>query len=101
MRRLGQPFNYKYLNITVKSYPGGSMPIYAVYLKMALVWREVYCAEPEIGLPADIYQSSIMVHQVVGWKNKAYLLTRLGFGSASVSKIVTVIIKWVLTADLP
>lgn len=93
-------FDYRSLNSTVESHPGGATPLCAARLRE---WRQLgaNCAILDLRkayLQVHVDQS-LWVHQAVSWRGGVYLLTRLGFGLASAPKVMTALVEWILAAD--
>lgn len=92
--------DYRLLNETIQSHPGGSTPICADQLR---AWRQM---GPNCSI-MDLRRAYLQVHidhslwifQALRWKGKDFLLTRLGFGLASAPKIMTKIVESVINAN--
>ena len=93
-RKVRPVFDYRQLNTTVESHPGGATPLCAMRLRE---WRQRGPTCAVIDLAKAYLQvhvdPALWVHQAVWWRGKAYLLTRLGFGLASAPKIMTAIVE--------
>jgi ribonuclease HI len=93
-------FDYRQLNKTVESHPGGATPLCAVRLRE---WRQrgANCAVLDLRkayLQVHV-DPSLWVHQAVWWHGNVYLLTRLGFGLTSAPKIMTAIVEWITAVN--
>lgn len=92
--------DYRLLNKSIQSHPGGATPICAELLR---TWRQ----KGDRCSVMDLRRAYLQVHvdpklwnfQAVRWKGQDYLLTRLGFGLASAPKIMTKIVEAVIGAD--
>ena len=93
-------FDYRDLNESLESHPGGSTPVCAERLR---TWRQVEGNSAVIDLKAAYLQirvdPDLWLHQAIKWKGKVLLLTRLGFGIASAPKIMTRIVETVIEKD--
>ena len=93
-------FDYRGINKTIESHPGGATPLCADRLRQ---WRQVGSKCAILDLKKAYLQihmeKPFWVHQAVQWNKKVYLLTRLGFGLASAPKIMTKIVETVLEMD--
>ena len=93
-------FDYRRLNKTVESHPGGATPLCAERLRQ---WRQLgkRCAILDLRkayLQVHVHPS-LWTHQAVWWHGEVYLLTRLGFGLSSAPKVMTTIVEWILATD--
>lgn len=92
--------DYRQLNRSVKSFPGGSVPLCADQLRD---WRQKGADCSLLDLRKAYLQvhidRSLWTYQAVKWQDRTYLLTRLGFGLSVAPKIMTAIVKHVLAQN--
>ena len=98
--RVRPVLDYRDLNKSIKSNPGGSVPICADRIRE---WRQVGSECAVVDLKRAYLQigvkPSLWTYQAVRWKGHTYLLTKLGFGLATAPKIMTAIVESILAAD--
>jgi len=95
VRKIRPVLDYRELNKSIQSHPGGSVPICAERLRK---WRQVGINTAVLDLKKAYLQiyvdKSQWVYQAVKWNSKTYLLTRLGFGLCSAPKAMTKIVEF-------
>ncbi|XP_065196502.1 uncharacterized protein LOC135827994 [Sycon ciliatum] len=89
--------DYRALNGVIKSNPGTEAPVCADKLRK---WRMAGDQECKL---IDIRKAYLQVHvdpslaryQVVVWREKLYVMTRMGFGLSVAPKVMDIIVRWV------
>lgn len=92
--------DYRSLNKSIQSHPGGAVPICADRLRDWRQWgRNCSLIDLRKAYLQVAIRSDQWVYQAIRWKGKDYLLTRLGFGLTSAPKIMTAIVEKTLSVD--
>ncbi|MCH9663309.1 MAG: aspartyl protease family protein [Gammaproteobacteria bacterium] len=93
-------FDYRLLNSTIESHPGGATPLCAARLRQ---WRQLGAKRAVLDLRKAYLQvfvdPDLWLHQAICWRGEVYLLTHLGFGLTCAPAIMTAIVEWVLAAN--
>jgi len=97
MTKIRPVLDYRELNKSVQSHPGGSVPICSERLRK---WRQIGKKTAVLDLKKAYLQihvdKSQWLYQAIKWHGKTFLLTRLGFGLCSAPKAMTKIVEFVI-----